>query len=136
MNRPRAELEEKLNRGMSVGVMVNGTQVVINNIKDLPSEAELAQGDPNREAQARADLIRRRAELDAQEALLNGSVAASSGQPADTSDLSPEGGSGNQTPPATNPPADDANLTPAQRAAKKKKQEEEAAAAAASNNGQ
>lgn len=59
----RAEMIKVINVDHG-SVMYNG--VVIDKVEDLPSEAELAKGDPAREAQAKETLLKKKAEIDEQ----------------------------------------------------------------------
>lgn len=81
----REQMVERLNQGMSVLVRVggkkDGPKVQVTKVEDLPSEAEMAIGDPKAMAQAKANLIKQRAELDAQMALLEGDEAVAAASP-------------------------------------------------------
>ncbi len=68
----RSSAEKIIKRGESVSF--NGR--VISHVDDLPTEAELAAGDEDRERQAEAHLRQRRVAIDAEEATITQSRAS------------------------------------------------------------
>jgi hypothetical protein len=69
-----AQAKAHLEAGRSVGVMVNGQLKRVSKLSELPSEAEIAAGDPAQEEAARANLLREQKRIEAELAILNGAA--------------------------------------------------------------